>query len=130
MLILRQRDLLTQYLFVLALEVLSCILERVKEDGFLSGFKVNGRVKEGLEVSHLLFADDTLVFCEASTTHLTYLNWLLMWFEVVSGLKIKLTKSELILVGRVEIMLGCKVGVMSTTDLSLPLGASHNSLAT
>lgn len=126
----RQLDLLTQYLFVLAIEVLSCLLERVREDGFLSGIKVNGRVKEGLEVSHLLFVDETLVFFEASTTHLTYLNWLLMWFEVILGLKIKLTKSELILVGRVEIMLGYKVGVMSTTDLSLPLGASHNSLAT
>ena len=57
---------------------------------------------EGLEVSHLLFANDTLVFCEVSHTQLMYLSWLLMWFEVISGLKINLTKSELILVGRPE----------------------------
>ena len=50
----------------------------------------------------MLFVDDTLVFCQASQDHLTYLSWLLMWFEVVSGLRINLEKSELIPVGRVE----------------------------
>ena len=33
---------------------------------------------EGEEVSHLLFVDDILVFCEPSDDHLTYLCWLLM----------------------------------------------------
>lgn len=113
---------------MLAIKVLRCLLERVREDGFLFGFKVNGRVKKDLEVSHLLFADDTLVFYKAFTTHLTYLNWLLMRFEVISGLKIKLTKSKLIPVRRVEIMLGCKVGVLLTIDLGLPPGVSHYSL--
>ena len=31
---------------------------------------------------------------------MTYLSWLLMWFEACSGLRINLDKSELILVGR------------------------------
>ena len=52
-----------------------------------------------------------------------------MWFEVISGLKINLTKSELISVGKAEkldelaLVLGCKVGVLPTTYLGLPLGA-------
>nr|CAN69414.1 hypothetical protein VITISV_026914 [Vitis vinifera] len=64
----------------------------------------------------------------------TYLSWLLMWFETISGLKINLTKSELILVGRVEVLeelafeVGCKLGVLPTTYLGLPLDAAHNSL--
>ena len=57
-----------------------------------------------------------------------------MWFETISILKINLTKSELILVRRVEdldelaLVLGCKVGVLLTTYLGLPLGAPYNSL--
>ena len=57
-----------------------------------------------------------------------------MWFEAILGLKINLTKSELILVGRTEnldelgLVLGCKVGVLPTTYLGFPLGAPFNSL--
>ncbi|RVW59539.1 putative ribonuclease H protein [Vitis vinifera] len=71
---------------------------------FLSGCRVKGRSEEGVLISHLLFADDTLVFCKPSQDQLTYLSWLLMWFEAVSGLRINLEKSELIPVGRVESM--------------------------
>ena len=60
-----------------------------------------GRNGEGLEISYLLFAYDTLVFCEAASFQMTYLSWLLLWFEAISGLKINLDKSEFILVERV-----------------------------
>ena len=30
----------------------------------------------GVEVSHLLFTDDTLVFCEASQSQMLHLRWL------------------------------------------------------
>ena len=45
-----------------------------------------------MNISHLLFADDTLVFCEASEEQMTYLSLLLMWSEVISRLKINLDK--------------------------------------
>lgn len=45
----------------------------------------------------LLFVDDTLVFCEPSPDQLTYLSWLLIWFEALSRLRVNLEKSELIL---------------------------------
>lgn len=86
-------------------------------------------------MSHLLFADDTLVFCEDSQEQITFLSWLLMWFEVISGLSINLNKSELLPVGRVENVevlaseLGCKVGSLPSTYLGLPLGAPHKSVA-
>ncbi|RVW86928.1 hypothetical protein CK203_036096 [Vitis vinifera] len=59
-------DSLSLYLFVLAMETLSCLLRRAREAGFLTGFKVNER------------------------------------WRGFGGLKINLTKSELILVGRPE----------------------------
>ncbi|RVW93922.1 hypothetical protein CK203_028234 [Vitis vinifera] len=107
---------------------------KAREGGYLTGFKVLGRNGEGLEISHLLFANDTLVFCEATSSQITHLSWLLMWFEAISGLKINLDKSELIPVGRVSnvvelaSVIGCKVGVLPATYLGLPLGAAHNSM--
>ena len=81
------------------MEALSYFLRRAREGGFLASFKVNGRDGEGLEVTHLLFVDDILVFCEVSHAQMTYLSWLLMCFEVISNMKINLTKSEFILIG-------------------------------
>ena len=65
---------------------------------------------------------------------MTYLSWLFMWFEVVSGLRINLEKSELIPVGRVEniddlaLDFVCKVGSLPSTYLSFPLGAPFKSV--
>ncbi|KAL6333095.1 hypothetical protein AAG906_028278 [Vitis piasezkii] len=89
---LRQGDLLSSYMFVLAMETLNCLLERAREGGFLLDLKVNGRVGVGLEVP---------MSCSLMTWW-CFLSWLLMWFKAILGLKINLTKSELILVKRVE----------------------------
>jgi hypothetical protein len=51
-------------------------------------------------VLHLLFVDDTLIFYEANCEQLCNLRCLLC-FEAVSGLKVNLTKSEIVLVGDV-----------------------------
>ena len=78
------------------------MMRRAISGGYLSGWKVSGRRGEGMQISHLLFADDTLVFCEESSDQMTYLSWLFMWFEACSGLRINLEKSEMIPVGRVH----------------------------
>ena len=57
---------LSPYLFVIVMEVFSCLMRRAISGGFLSGWRVRGRGGEGILISHLLFADDTLVFCEES----------------------------------------------------------------
>ncbi|RVW40176.1 LINE-1 retrotransposable element ORF2 protein [Vitis vinifera] len=131
---LRQGDPLSPYLFVIAMEVFSAFLKRAVEGDFLSGCRVKGRSEEGVLISHLLFADDTLVFCKPSQDQLTYLSWLLMWFEAASGLRINLEKSELIPIGRVENMddlaweFGCSLGSLPTTYLGMPLGAPFKSV--
>ena len=69
-----------------------------------------------MNISHLFFADDTIVLCEANKVHLTHLSWILFWFEAASGLRINLAKSEIIPVGKVDeveelaMELGCRVG--------------------
>ena len=90
---------------------------------------------ENNEGKDSLFADDKLVFCEESLDQMTYLSWLLMWFEACSGLKINLEKSELIPMGRVQVIedlaleLGCKVGGLPSCHLGLPLGGPFKSVA-
>ncbi|RVX04946.1 putative ribonuclease H protein [Vitis vinifera] len=101
---------------------------------FRSSRGIGGREGVGIQVTHLLFADDTLVFCDDSQEQLAFLSWLLMWFEATSGLRINLNKSEILPVGSVEnaellaAELGCKVGSLPSTYLGLPLGASHKSV--
>ena len=132
---LRQGDPLLPYLFVIAMEALCCLVKRAVNGGFLTACKVRGRGGEGAQVSHLLFVDDTLVFCEDSQDQMMYLCWALMWFEAISGLRINLKKSELILVGCVENVkdlvaeLGCKVGSLPSSYLGLSLGAPFKSVA-
>lgn len=80
-------------------------------------------------MSHLLFIDDTLIFCEANLDHLHILRCLFLCFEAVSALKINLAKLELVLVGSVEDVggladiLGYRVSSLPMKYLGLPLGA-------
>ena len=107
----RQGDPISPYLFVIGMEALSRLLLKAWDDGFILGFKVEGRGGGGEEISHLLFADDTIVFCEASEEQLTFLCCLLMWFEAMSRLKINLEISEMISIGKMDNVedLACKI---------------------
>lgn len=67
------------------------------EKGIIQGINVgNG----GVIVSHLQFADDTLIFCPAKRKILTNVRRVLDCFQVLSGLKIKFSKSGLIAMGK------------------------------
>lgn len=71
---------------------------------------MNGGGEEGGEISHLLFADDALFFCETSDDHLRHLRVVLLCFEEVSGLKVNIEKSEIIPVGHtvnIEALASC-----------------------
>jgi hypothetical protein len=91
----RQGDPLSPLLFVLVMEALSRLIDKARGVGLLSGFSVGGEESVPLMISHLLFADDTLIFCEANSDSLTYLRVILTCFEASSGLRVNLGKSEL-----------------------------------
>ena len=84
---------------------------------------------DSLMVRHLLFVDDTLIFCDTDLDQLLIICLVLLWFEAVSGFKINLGKSELVHVGQVYSIelsvdvLGCKLGLLPMRYLGLPLGA-------
>ena len=113
------------------METLSCLLNHTTGGNYLSGTKIADGRGEEMVISHLLYADDTLLFCKADNDELKFISWILMWFEAVSGLKINLNKSETLPIGPEANMeelaskLGCKVGSLPTTYLGLPLGAKH-----
>jgi len=97
---LRQGDPLSHFLFVIVMEALSKMITATDDRGFLTGFSVGSRPPT-INISHLLFMDDTLVFYVANPSHLRVL---LLFFEVVSGLKVNLAKFVLVLVGNVDNM--------------------------
>jgi hypothetical protein len=59
----RQGDPLSPLLFVVVIKAFSRMLYVSMRQGLLSGFSVGLRGNEALVVNHLLFADDTLIFC-------------------------------------------------------------------
>jgi hypothetical protein len=63
-------------------------------------------------VSHLLFANDTLIFCGMDCRQLLYTKCVLLCFEAMLGLKINLGKFELVPVGFVPLVedLACIFG--------------------
>ena len=111
---LRQGDPLSPVLFVLIMEAIGRMLDKVVHEGRLSSFHVGNSVGRSLVVSHLLFVDDTLIFCDANIDQMLILLMALIWFEAVSSLKVNLGKSKLVAVGTIHnfellvTILGCK----------------------
>ena len=111
------------------MEALGRMLDKAIHEGRMSRFTVGNLEGRSLAVSHLLFADDTLIFCEADLEQIFILCMILIWFEAVSSLKINLGKSELVPIGIVHnmhlllVVLGCKQGYLPMKHLGLPLGA-------
>ena len=77
-----------------------------------------------MQLTHLLFGDDTLVFCSDLRDQLAYLNWILLWFKAISALKINLDKSSILPVRDVE-NLEALVADVRSPPRGLPAGGAH-----
>ena len=115
------------------MEVFSILIDKATRGGYITGYNFRNSFGDVTNISHLLFADDTLVFCKDSEDEMLYLNWILLYFEALSGLRINLDKSVILPVGEVENLnqlaseLGCRVGSLSSSYLGLPLSYKVNS---
>ena len=132
---LRQGDPLSPLLFLLIMEVLSRMLRRSVERGFIRGFQVGRGDLSHVSISHLFYADDIILFCDAYPDQLLYIRMILTCFEAVIGLKVNMTKSEMVSIGKVmglsalANLLYCHIGSLSLQYLGMPLGASSKALA-
>jgi hypothetical protein len=82
------------------MEALSRMLSRATVGGYLSGFQVDLQNAAALEISHL-FANNTLIMCDANRDQVLNLGRILVCFEAILGLKVNLQKSKLVVVGHV-----------------------------
>lgn len=89
---------------------------------FISNFLSEGGKVGYLNVSHLLFVGDTLLFCDASHDCICASRALLC-FKFVSTLKVNLGKSDVVLVGHnadsMASILGCKISHLPMKFLGL-----------
>jgi hypothetical protein len=89
---LRQGDLISPYLFLICAEVLSSMVTIANQKGFLTRVPTS---KYGPRVSHLFFADDSLLFCRRSLTQWNHLTQLLQRYEAASGQRLNSNKAAL-----------------------------------
>ncbi|XP_049394869.1 uncharacterized protein LOC125859208 [Solanum stenotomum] len=113
------------------MEGLNDMLKIVQEKLSLRGFRVSSRVGAELEITHLQYADDTLVFCDANKNQLKILRVIFVIFEAISGLHINWNKSFLYPVKSLiyPLWLGFWVEGLPTTYLGMPLGAKCKSIS-
>lgn len=90
---LRQGDPLSPYLFLLCAEGFSAMLHDAEINGRLKGIKICNTAPS---ISHLLFADDSLLLIEANTNSVHEVNMILSTYEACSGQAINKEKSAIL----------------------------------
>lgn len=125
----RQGDPLSPYLFVLCMERLGQMITKKVREGTWKGLKFN---KQSPTISHLFFADDLILFGEASEAQIELMRSVMQQFCEVSGHKINLDKSKAFFSKNVHmnraLHLSLNLGIGITGDLGKYLGVPllHN----
>ncbi|KAI9153915.1 hypothetical protein LWI28_018395 [Acer negundo] len=126
---LRQGDLLSPFLFNIVTEGLSSLFQKASNLGILRGANCGN----GVLISNLQFADDTMLFLEPRVEYLRNARRILRCFELAAGLKLNFLKSRVVKVGMkwsksnvwADALL-CKEGSLPIPYLGLQLGARSN----
>ena len=88
----RQGDPLSPFLFLLCTEGLHGLIRREATEGRIKGFSL---CRRGPKLTHLFFANDSLLFCRATSNECNVILDLLGSYERVSGQKINRSKTTL-----------------------------------
>ena len=81
-----QGDPLSPFLFILAMEGLNSTVRVATQKNWLKGLKVGNQAGVDVQICHLLYADDTMIFCEAKEEQVCFIRINLIVLEAVSGL--------------------------------------------
>lgn len=120
----RQGDPRSPYLFVIAMEVLSCMPNSAADNGVLS---YNSRCSK-IHLIHLCFADDLVIFTKGCTEAILAIKRILRQFYDLPGLKCNPAESEFYCGGisdsmaaRMKEVSGFNMGVLPVRYLGVPL---------
>jgi len=131
---LRQGDPLSPFLFLLAAEGFNVLMNALVDAQMFHGFGVGQRSK--VRLTHLQFADDTLIIGEKSWLNVRAMRAVLLLFEEVSGLRVNFHKILLTGVNIYESWLteaasvmNCRRGTIPFVYLGLPIGGDSRRLS-
>ena len=125
----RQGDPMSPYLFVLCIERLAHSILHEVQDGSWKPIKLG---RGGVPLTHLFFADDLLLFMEASMAQVEVVKRVLSEFSMCSGLRVNQIKTQVFFSHNVPDLqrrsLGQALGFSVTSDLGKYLGVPlwHN----
>lgn len=131
---LHQWDPISPFLFNVVVEGLNVLFERAREQNLIKGTRIG---LNGVLITHLQFADDTIILCNKDRVEMENIKRILGCFQLMLGLQINFGKSSLcgVKIPIAEVndlanIMGCKVECLPMKYLGLPLGANPTSLKT
>ncbi|GAU26327.1 hypothetical protein TSUD_56250 [Trifolium subterraneum] len=130
---LRQGNPLSPFLFLLAAEGLNVMMNSLVSRQLSMPYGIG--VHNEVLISHLQFADDTLLIGEKSWANVRALKSVLLLFESVSGLKVNFHKSMLFGINvndswlhEAVVVMRCNYGRLPFLYLGLPIGGDSRKL--
>ena len=126
---LRQGDPLSPLLFNLVADALGVTLDKAKNRGRIKGV-LDNLIPGG--VTHIQYADDTVIMVDGSAESIRNLKMILYCFEWLIGLRINFHKSEVFVFGVSQKVkeemannLNCVLGELPLKYLGIPISDSH-----
>ncbi|KAK5802173.1 hypothetical protein PVK06_029756 [Gossypium arboreum] len=123
---LRQGDPLSPYLFLIFSEGFSILIREAKHKGLMRGASIG---KKRLSINHLFFADDCILFRDASCEGAYAVRDVIHEYEMISGQRVNFDKSfiyfganvDSTIKGNIINLLGVRLAASPEKNLGLPM---------